>query len=430
MGGANAAWLNGAMPTRFQLVARAGHPDFLSLPWGRPLAEWDHPAIVDIARGVARHVVRFVDDGGQVYALKETNQQRAEHEYAMLRALEEAALPSVRAVGVVTDRTSDGGAPLDAVLVTEHLQYSLPYRYLFTGRGVPEARTRLIDAMAALLVRLHLEGFFWGDCSLSNTLFLRDAGALSAHLVDAETSEHHPRVSPGQRAHDLDIAVENVAGELYDLAARDRLPSDADPAEISADLAAHYETLWDEINRREIIGPDERYRIEERMRRLNDLGFDVDELEFEATDDGERLRVGVRVVEEGHHRRQLARLVGLEVKENQARALLNDIAAYAAWIERETGETLPEAVAAYRWLTEVYEPMTAAVPDPLRSRREPAEVFYEILDHRHALSETCGRDVGNDEALASYLEAVLPQAAEERRVLPAETGELPAVGRD
>ncbi len=80
----------------------------------------------------------------------------------------------------------------------------------------------MLDALAQLFVQLHLNGFFWGDCSLSNTLFRRDAGALRAFLVDAETGEQHPSLSDGQRAHDLLIAEENIAGELLDLAARSR----------------------------------------------------------------------------------------------------------------------------------------------------------------------------------------------------------------
>ena len=71
-----------------------------------------------------------------------------------------------------------------------------------------------------LLVQLHLAGIYWGDCSLSNTLFRRDAGALQAYLVDAETAEIHPaRLSPVLRHHDLEIMVENIDGDLVDLEA-------------------------------------------------------------------------------------------------------------------------------------------------------------------------------------------------------------------
>ena len=209
-----------------EIVKRDGHPDFLDLPWGVSLRRWRTPRLVDVARGLSRHVVRFVDYGGVVYAVKETEDRVALVEYDLLRDLEGRGLPVVEAVGVVRDRTADGsdpdapndrrypaddtevGSPLGAALITRHLSFSMPYRYLFQGRPIADLRDQLEDAMAVLLVRLHLEGFFWGDCSLSNTLFRRDAGSLSSWLVDAETGRiQEGRLSDGQRAHDLEIAV-------------------------------------------------------------------------------------------------------------------------------------------------------------------------------------------------------------------------------
>ena len=409
----------------FQLVARRGNPDFLDLPWDEPLVTWQTDRLVDVARGISRHVVRFVTYDGAVYAVKEIDQALAEREYRLLRSLAEAGLPVVEAVGVVSGRESAAGVPLDAALITRHLAFSLPYRYLFSGRGVPDLRRQLVDALAVLLVRLHLEGFFWGDCSLSNTLFRRDAGALSAYLVDAETGELREQLSGGQRRHDLSIATENVAGEIMDLAASSHLPSDVDPAETQLELERRYAGLWDELTRMDEIGMGERYLIDRRLERLNDLGFDVEELELVATDGGDRLRVHPRVVELGHHCRQLRQLTGLDVQENQARRLLNDILAYRAYLERESGATVPEAVAAYRWLSEVYEPITAAVPGDQRSKIELAEAFHEVLEHRWFLSEAAGRDVGNAAAVASYLGSVLPFVPEEARVLPSSEHDEP-----
>src|SRR5437899_9018824 len=181
------------------MVARTGHPTFLDLPWDQPLEEWDDPHIVEISRGISRHVVRFVEYDGRLYALKELPRRFAEREYRRLRRLAEESIPVVDVVGLVAGRTSATGEELEAVLITKHLEYSLPYRSLFTGHGVPGLRHHLLDALAQLLVRLHLAGFFWGDCSLSNTLFRRDAGALAAYLVDAETGEHHGELTTGQR---------------------------------------------------------------------------------------------------------------------------------------------------------------------------------------------------------------------------------------
>jgi len=327
-------------------------------------------------------------------------------------------------VGVVTGRTGEDGDELEAVLITRHLSFSLPYRWLFTGRGVPDLRARLLDALAALLVRLHLDGFFWGDCSLSNALFRRDAGALSAYVVDAETTEHHPTLSSGQRRHDLDLATTNVAGELLDLVAAGRLPDDVDPAEVADDLERRYCALWDELTGEEVFGRDERYRVGQRLQRLNALGFDVEEVAVLTTDDGTRLRLQPRVVEEGHHSRHLRQLTGLEVQENQARRLLNDVAEYRAHLERTEGLSPPDAVAAYRWLREAFEPVIAAIPAEHRSKLEPAEAFHEILEHRWLLSEQAGHDVSTDEAVAHYVATILPATPAEEKVLtpPLELG--------
>lgn len=401
----------------FQLVARTGHPDFLDFPWEQPLNAWEDSRLVDYEIGVSRHVVRFVAEGGRAYAVKETSLDLAEREYRMLRALAEEGLNAVDAVGVVSSRLGRDGQPLDAALITQHLEFSLPYRTLFTGRGVPDLRRRLIDALAVLLVRLHLEGFFWGDCSLSNALFRRDAGALSAYLVDAETSERHPTLTDGQRLHDLAIATENVAGELLDLCSASRLPSDVDPVQTAADLDQRYTELWEELTREEVVGEGERHCIEARLRRLNELGFDVDELEVNRTADGRELRVVARVLEEGHHARRLEALTGLAVQENQARRLLNDIAEYRAWLNVTEGHDIPDAVAAYRWLSEVYQPALARVPAQLRGKLHPAELFHEILEHRWYMAEERGEDVDTIEAVDDYVESELRDRTDEHTLL-------------
>jgi hypothetical protein len=399
-------------PSAFRLVTRTGHPDFLDYPWDAPLATWDDPRLVDYAKGVSRHEVRFVAEGGRAYAFKETSLPLAEREYRLLRGLADDGLPVVEAVGLARDRTGPDGAPLDAVLITRFLPFSLPYRILFAGRGVADLRRKFLDALAVLLVRLHLAGFFWGDCSLSNVLFVRDAGALMAYLVDAETGERHPGLSAGQRAHDLLLATENVAGELVDLRSARHLPTDVDPLETASELGRRYEELWGELTREELVRPGDRQRIQARIRRLNDLGFDVEELEVVRTDRGRELRVVARVLEEGHHARRLAALTGLAVQENQARRLLNDISEHRADLAHREGRDVPDAVAAYRWLTEVYEPTLARVPPELRPKLAPAELFHEILEHRWYLGEQRDDEVDLAEAVDEYVDSVLRDRTE------------------
>jgi tRNA A-37 threonylcarbamoyl transferase component Bud32 len=401
------------MTATFRLVARTGHPSFLDLPWALPLEEWRSERLVNLIRGISRHVVRFVEYDGALYALKELPERPARREYALLRRLQGQGLPVVEAVGLVTDRPGD----LDAVLVTRHLEYSLPYRTLFSGRAIPDLRTHLLNALVELIARLHLRGFFWGDCSLSNALFRRDAGALSAYLVDAETGELHGSLSDGQRAYDLALAHENVVGELLDVAAEVGLPEGLDPDETGAEVTRRYENLWSELTREETFGADERFRLDERLRSLNALGFDVEEIRLEASDGRYRLRLDPHVVEPGHHRHRLLRLTGLDAEENQARRMLNDIARFREAVERREGRQLPESVVAARWRDEVFEPTVGAVPDELWARLPAAEVFHQVLEHRWFRSERAGKDVGIAEALRSYLESELPGLPSERVVL-------------
>jgi tRNA A-37 threonylcarbamoyl transferase component Bud32 len=401
------------MPANFQLVARTGHPSFLDLPWELPLEEWQSERIVKLIRGISRHVVRFVEYDGVLYALKELPERPARREWTLLRRLEEQGLPVVEAVGNVTNRDGD----LDAILITRHLEFALPYRALFAGAAIPDLRTHLLNALVELIARLHLRGFFWGDCSLSNALFRRDAGALSAYLVDAETGELHGQLSDGQRAYDLDIAQTNVVGELLDVDAEVGLPADIDPDETGEEVVRRYHDLWHELTRDESFAPNERYKLDERLHRLNDLGFDVEEITLDATPSGYRLHLDPHVVEPGHHRHRLLRLTGLDAQENQARRMLNDLARYREAVERAEGRPLPETVVAARWRDEIFEPTVNAVPDDLRARLPAAEVFHQVLEHRWFLSEAAGKDVGIEEAVESYIERELPARPAEKVVL-------------
>jgi hypothetical protein len=392
---------------RLQFIPRKEPPDLLDLPWATPLEAWEHPRLVRMAKGPSRHVVRFVSDGDRVYALKETTPGEAQHEYGMLRLLASENLPVVEAVGLITGRQAADGAPLDAVLVTRYLDYALPFRYLFSVEGGHGLGHKLVDAAVVLVVRLHMEGFYWGDCSLANLLFRRDAGALMAYLVDAETAEHHRPLPEGMRQADVDLARENVAGGLLDLEGQGLLSPDVEVFGLADLLQERYNQLWDELTASLEVDMGERHLIEGRLRRLNDMGFDVGELIVEQEAGGHRLRVTPALVEEGHHSRELRRLTGLEVQENQARRLLNDIAAFGAYLARVEGRPVPHAVVAARWMAEVYEPLVAEIPAELVGRREPAELFHELLEHRYYLSEAAGREVDNQTAIRSYIDTVL-----------------------
>jgi hypothetical protein len=393
-----------------------GRPRLLELPWDLPLEEWPDDDFVRLPAGTHRHVVRFLDHDGEYYALKEMSTRLVQRELENLDRLREEDLPAVTLVGIATDRFDKNGEPLDSVLITSHLSYSLAYRLVFTDLSSDVQRGQLIDALAVLLVRLHLGGFFWGDCSLNNVLFRRDAGALRAYVVDTETSEFHDELTEGQRRHDLDIAIQNVAGGLYELQAEELLSEAIDPVDVIDALIERYDTLWADLTDAEDVALSELGRIQARVERLNELGFDTEEYEIRQESGFAHFRP--TVVEEGHHKRVLERLTGIVAHENQARRLLNAMRSFGAWLAQTDGERLPEAVMAYRWMNERWKPALDAIPPELRSRLEDAEIYHELLEHNWYLSEQSGVEVSLFEAVESYIRNILEGHDDERHVLP------------
>ena len=398
------------------LRGSASDPELLDLPWDRPLDAWPDRDFVRLPVGRHRHIVRFLNHDNQYFALKELPPRLAHREFRNLERLEEAGLPAVNLIGIATDRVDAEGEPLEAILVTRHLQYSLPYQHVFSDRSEDQIRDQLMDALALLLVRLHTAGFFWGDCSLSNVLFRRDAGALEAYVVDTETSEFHEELSDGQRRHDLALAEENIVGGIFDLQAQSRLSEDIDPADIVAMLVERYDRLFADLTEAEEVPTTELGRIQARLTRLNELGFDAEQYELRREDGVVRFRP--TVVEEGHSRRRLERLTGIDAHENQARRLLNALTGYGAWLAQTEGENLPEAIMGFRWLTERWHPALERIPTDLRDKREDAELYHEILEHNWYLSERQGDEVSLFDAVDDYVETVLRPLPDEQHVLP------------
>lgn len=416
-----------SVPNRLQITAASPDPALLTLPWQVPLEDWPQDLLAALPRGISRHVVRFVKLSGRVIAIKEIGESVAFREYELLRQLERLRMPAVEPVGVVSGRQSPDGEPLTPALITEHLAFSLPYRALFSQYLRPDTATRLVDALAVLLVRLHLSGFYWGDVSLSNALFRRDAGAFAAYLVDAETSDLQPKLTNGQRAYDLEIARVNVIGELMDLEAGEILDDTVDAVTVGDALVVRYEELWQELTTSEWFEPGELWRVQARIDRLNDLGFDVDELDMSTDIDGTRIQIQPKVVDAGHHHRRLMRLTGLDVQENQARRLLNDLDSYRVATERQ-GED--EAFVAHDWLTNVFEPTIRAIPRELRGKLEPAEVFHELLEHRWYKSQEAQADLTLAQITPDYIEHVLAHRPDEQAIIGLDTATLRALDED
>ena len=398
-----------------RIVASRPDPAIVTLPWSTPLEDWSDEYVVPLPRGLSRHVVRIVRLHERVYAVKETVEEIAFREYRLLRDLQRMGLPAVVPQGVVTGREDTHGEELPAALLTEHLRFSLPYRSLFSHGLSAESLPSLVDALVVLLVRLHLAEFYWGDVSLSNVLFRRSAGGFAAYLVDAETGELKPQLSGSMREYDVRVGCENVYAELLDLQASGSLDESVDAWEIVELIENRYHALWTELTSEEEFPSGEMWRIERRIERLNDLGFDVEELDIVTDFDGDQIRIQPKVVELGHHSRELQGLTGMYAEDAQARRMLNDIAAYTA--AKDLGRE-DRALVAARWLTEVYEPLMAMVPPEARGKLEPAEIFHELLVHRWYLSERAGREVSLTDTARDYIDKILSAKPEEAVAAP------------
>ena len=394
---------------RLQVAHPDRHEAIVDLPYRSRLDDWTM-ANVHKVLGLHRHVVKLVEFGTASYVVKELPDRLAEREYRLLRWLADNDLPTVEAVAMVTDR--DVG---DGLVITRHLDYSLPYRSLLMGRGleIPYLGDRLLDAMVALLVRIHLAGLFWGDCSLSNILFRRDAGALQAYIIDLETAEHHEQLTDGQRSIDVMIATDNMAGGLLDLQSGGRLKDGIDPIAVALAVEERYHALWNEITAPASAPIDDPTPIRRRLDRLHELGFAIEEMEVVTGADGTTVNFIPKVVEHGYHREQLAGLTGLAAGDNQARRMLQDIKQFQAALRAESDRPVPLNVAAVRWLDRVFEPVMAAIPPEMFDRLQPAEIFHQLLEHRWYMTEQTGVDLPLMEVLADYLQ-LLANAPPER----------------
>ncbi|MGZ8753587.1 MAG: DUF4032 domain-containing protein, partial [Acidimicrobiia bacterium] len=319
----------------FTITVRPGHPDFLDLDWARSVEEWDSPRLVELPRGISRHVVRFVSYRQGIYAIKELPTALAHRDYEVLRGLESKGAPAVMSVGLVDSRIADPTAEMAAALITRYEDFSFSFRELLEGPGFGQRRNQMLDAFASLLVELHTTGCFWGDCSLSNTLCRFDAESIETIMVDAETAAMFETLTDGQREEDLDIMIINVAGGMADIAAERGIALDDADLALGEDIAARYRGLWAELTDTPTIGSDERYLIADRVKRLNDLGFDVQEIDLQPSEGGQRLQITVRVGGRTYHRVKLKELTGVEALENQARQILDDLFYFQAKDHRE-----------------------------------------------------------------------------------------------
>lgn len=391
-------------------VTIPGSPDFRDLPWGHSLNEWSKQDIrlEEVQHGISRHPVVFVNYAGILYVLKELPKNIAQKEYELLSQMQELRLPCVKHVGYATVRRNSSQS---SILITRFLEASMPYRSLFISNAVKQYQTHLLDAISGLLVQLHSNGFYWGDCSLSNILFRRDAGALQAYLVDAETAEFHlPRLSPMLRYHDLEIMQENILGELTDLQTNDNLEFNYPIQETGPYILQRYRSLWEEITREEVITQNERFRIQERVRALNSLGFSVKDIELKNEDHGDIMKLRIFVSDRNFHHNQLMEITGLYAEDRQAQQIMNEIYELKANMSQFTSPNITLEAVAYHWLVYVYKPVVEKLHSLLNTNShhmtnpDPIELYCQVLEHKWYLSERAQHDVGHQVAAEDFVQ--------------------------
>jgi hypothetical protein len=386
------------------------------LPWDQPLESWPEDPSLTAQRGISRHIVRLVrstpEPDSEIYAVKETVEEFAIREYEALKELGLRGAPSVSQIAVVNGRLDADGNELPCAIVTRFLPFSLPYRVVLSGSVTQHEITNMANALAHLLVRLHLLGFWWGDCSLSNTLFRRDADGFAAYLVDAETGEFQKHLSNGQREHDLDLARFNVAAELEDLKLAGVLFPDLDPLRASESVITRYRKIWKALSEPQILPANDRHAVEKAMRSLQDIGFAVEEVDVKLAGDQSTLTFTPKLVAPNYHSLRLKELMGLETEEFQAKRIL---ASFDRFRSREIEKTPDKSEAAQRWLHEVFYKVVDSVPSELKGRVEDAQLFHEVLEHRWYLGEKSGHDLGLDFATSDYIAQVLPSRMDSGR---------------
>jgi len=383
-----------------KMQIRPGNPDFLDLPWEHPVDEWEHDRLVTMPVGIHRHPVVFVAYDEGVYAVKELSRRAARNEFRVLRTLEDHSTRTPEPAGLVERDWVDPHAEGAGAIITRFVEHSFPYRRLVSGTGFGARRPQMLDALAGLLVELHMAGCWWGDCSLSNVLYRFDAGEIEAIMIDGETSAIHPELSDGQRREDIVIMKENVAGEMSDIAAE--LGEDIFAADMSLgeDIENRYDALWEEVNAELIITRNDAYRIRERIARINELGFSVDDIEITPVAEGSLVRLTTHVGGRTFNSDALTQRTGIEASENQARLILGDLNYFLA--KNGDMSATGKSVGTFRWLSSQWEPIIQKISEKWFGE-DPVQGYCDYLNHRFIIASSRGEDVDAFEALESWI---------------------------
>jgi hypothetical protein len=388
-----------------RIHTRENHPDFIDLDWAIPISDWTTDRLVDMPTGIHRHAIVFVAYRDGIYAIKELPTKFAKHEFDVLRAMEGRSRHTAVPVGHVERTWLDRHEEWSGAVITKYVNHAFTYRSLITGGGFGTRRDALLDALAGLLVELHLQGFFWGDCSLSNSLYRWDAYSIDAIMIDGETSRIYPMLSTGQRREDLEIMIVNLAGEMADIAAEHGVSLDDADMDLGDEIAARYLRLWKELTTSLVVTAGDHYRIRQRIHKLHELGFAVEDIDLIPIDDGMNVKIRVKVGGRQYHSERLREIGGIDISENQARVILSDL----AYHESKFGGTSATGknIAAMKWRSAVFEPLILEIAD-LLPESDPYQAYCDYLGFRLAMATERSEDIPNAEAFTAWIELGFP----------------------
>ncbi|MFO7699050.1 MAG: DUF4032 domain-containing protein [Acidimicrobiia bacterium] len=397
---------------------RSEDPDFVDLDWSQPINKWTTGRLVEMPEGIHRHEVVFVAYREGIYVIKELPPHLARHEFDILRQMEEVTRHTARAAGYVERPWVARDREWAAAVITRYVSHAFPYRDLLSGIGFGHRRDALLDAFAGLLVELHLAGFYWGDCSLSNILYRWDASSIEAVMIDAETSRIYESLSLGQRLEDLAIMELNVAGEMADIAAERGADLDDADLFLGEEISQRYHSLWHELTTSLIVTAGDHFRIRQRIDRLHGLGFAVEDIDLIPVDNGTNVKIRVKVGGRQYHSERLRQMTGIDISENQARVILTDLAYHEAKFGRSSATG--KAVAAMQWRASVFEPLILRITDLLPGR-DPYQAYCDYLAFRLDMATERERDVTNDEAFDRWEKEDFPNLKSVVDEAPAKT---------
>ncbi len=264
------------------------------LPWAMPIADWHMYGvnILNIKRGISRHVVIFVRTGRFSFGIKEISEEISKkeidhYEQLLMRGIhtlvpagyvvrEEKPIPIETPIGIQYEKNYISHT------VTVLVDKVLPDSLLYSRNFRKENRQKIWNAIVRLLVQLHSNGVYWGDASLANTLikfekravpFIGLQTVLIAYLSDAETVEIRPHLSKSMRGEDLNFFFESMEWIQEDIRISGAMRNETEMDEDKEYIKERYETLYNVERKKKKFEQQTSFNIDKFLGSISNLAY-------------------------------------------------------------------------------------------------------------------------------------------------------------